>query len=126
MLALSGDGVRALALALVCACAPGCLPSTITNTCEEIARKQCDQCTSCARESPRLEGAALCQLTRQEMQSCEQTLVARCEDQTTARQQPNEDLEACAEALDELTCEQLHESATLKRNPTVKACRSFL
>ncbi|MEC9398678.1 MAG: hypothetical protein VYE40_11430 [Myxococcota bacterium] len=104
----------------------GCLPSTITLNCEEIAQKQCTACTDCEKPDERLDAASLCQLTEEQMADCEATLVEQCEALSSARQQPNEVLEECVEALDNLTCNDLYVASAQESSPTVIECRPFL
>lgn len=117
---------RTIATAGLLLLTQGCLPSTITLNCEEIAQKQCAACTDCEKSDERLDAASLCQLSEAQMADCEATLVAQCEDLSSARQQPNDALEACAQALDNLTCNDLYVASAQESSPTVPECRPFL
>jgi|GEM_PF-5893352 hypothetical protein len=118
--------IFAATLAAILSVGQGCLPSTITLNCEEIAQKQCAACTDCEKPEERLDAASLCQLSEAQMADCEATLIAQCEDLSSARQQPNEALEACASALDNLTCNDLYVASAQESSPTVNECRPFL
>ena len=119
-----------LGSSLLCLTLMGCLESTITRTCEDIAQTQCQRCYECGTDDPGLGSAQLCDFDEGTSQAeCEAQFTERCEAQSSARQRPGDALDACLGALENeqnLTCEDLYEAAALDRAPTVPACDLFL
>lgn len=105
----------------------GCLESTITQNCEQIATQQCQQCTACVKDDAGLDAGNLCGFSSDIGEaSCIEELTARCENQASARQQLDSDLEVCLDALDALDCSHLYEAAAQNRSRTVNQCELLL
>lgn len=105
----------------------GCLESTITQNCEQIATQQCQQCTMCATSDPGLDAGNLCGFSADIGETqCVEELTARCENQASARQQLDTDLELCLDALGALDCSHLYEAAAQNRSRTVNQCELLL
>ena len=122
-------GLPSLALWLACLVGPvGCLESTVSQVCEEMAEKQCSKCFSCSLERESLSGAALCDLPPGETATgCVELMISQCESQSSSLQGANDSLDACSEALDDqLDCALLYEGAVQDHPHTVNACKLFL
>ncbi len=108
----------------------GCLESSITLECEEIATNQCTQCYAedCAQpDNARLNAASLCGVAQgSDKAACVEELTMRCESVASARRQEASDLEACTQDLDELNCLLLYEAAAQDKPRTVPACDLYL
>jgi hypothetical protein len=100
--------------------------SGLDETCASLAETQCGECFICAQGVDGVSGGELCGVGASATQAgCEQVLGERCAGQTSARKNPNADLERCEAALEGLTCEVLVERFGLDQRPSPAACQIF-
>jgi hypothetical protein len=110
-----------LALLLCAACGSG-----LEETCTTLATTQCDECYSCGAQVDGVSGGELCGLDGAMTKAgCESTLSERCSGQTSARQNPSDDLQSCEDALGSQSCDKLIERFALDRRPEPTSCQLF-
>lgn len=143
--------VRSVSICALWVLLLGCNES-ITVLCEDIATKQCSQCTECAdslesNDGPRaVTSEGLCglrsadestQSSDESTQSadedsgpapveCEVVFTERCEFQASTLEEPGDDLEKCRDAQNAMTCNDVLSNHALGASIEPQACAYFL
>lgn len=136
--------VRTVSICALWVLLSGCNES-ITGLCEDIAAKQCSQCTECAdslesNDGPRaVTSEGLCGLRSADDDSessdedsgpapveCEVVFTERCEFQASTLEEPGDDLEKCRDAQNAMTCNDVLSNHALGASIEPQACAYFL
>lgn len=106
----------------------GCIPSTITQACTDIAEKQCSQCFESCTINTQVGGTELCKLSKTSTTKakCIEDIIYQCEEQESVREDPHKDLDACLNAIESQTCSDLYKRHALNGAPPTAECARIL